>query len=571
MSAKQSTYLFASFALNAREGLLCQRGKPVALAPKAFDTLCILVQHHGHVVSKEDLLQKIWPDQFVEENNLSQNISQLRRALGEKSGKRFIETVSKRGYRFVGKVREDGTGVVPLAEPRAPVAPREEAFSAPTTRYARSGEVKIAWQVLGDGPIDLVFVMGWVSHLEYTWAEPSFARFLRRLSSFSRLILFDKRGTGLSDNVPLDALPTLEQRMDDLRAVLAEVGSERAALFGVSEGGPMSALFAATHPEKTSALVMFGTYAKRLRDDGFPLGISQTEHTAYLQEIERNWGGPVGVEVRAPSVAHDPAFRNWWATYLRMGASPSAALALTRMNARIDVRNVLPTIQVPSLVIHRTGDRCLRVEEGRYVASLIPNASYVELPGEDHLPFVGDQDAILEEVEEFLTGVRHRPEPERGLTTVLFVRSSGENPAALPERLYSLFRKEVEWFRGREIPGCGATFDGPARAVRCALMLLKCGDMAGIALRAALHTGECNKAADGKLSGLAADIAEELAGLARPGEVIVTGTVRDLVSGSGLQFEDRGPETLTKVPGKFQTLRVERLRAFERARATSAG
>ena len=295
----------------------------------------------------------------------------------------------------------------------------------PETMYARSGDVNIAYQVIGDAPSDLVFVMGWVSHLEYFWREPSFARFLLRLASFARLILFDKRGTGLSDRVPNNELPTLEQRMDDVRAVMDAVGSERAALCGVSEGGPMCSLFAATYPEKTLALVMIGTYAKRIRDDEYPWAPTTEQRQHFFEEIREQWGGPVGLEERAPSVADDPQFREWWATYLRMGASPGAALALTQMNAEIDVRQVLPSIRVPTLVIHRSEDQCLKVEEGRYVADRIPGAKYVELPGRDHLPFVGDQDAILDEVEEFLTGVRTRLSPIRVLATVLFTRIVG--------------------------------------------------------------------------------------------------------------------------------------------------
>ena len=275
-------------------------------------------------------------------------------------------------------------------------------MSVPETHYARSGDVNIAYQVIGSGPRDLVFIMGWVSHLEYFWAEPSFARFLLRLASFSRLILIDKRGTGLSDRVT--ELPTLEQRMDDVRAVMEQVGSNYAALIGVSEGGPMCALFAATYPEKTRALVMIGTYAKRLWDPEYPWGPTHEAREAFYARIRDEWGGPIGLEERAPTVAADPAFRAWWATYLRMGASPGAALALTRMNAEIDIRDILPSIRVPTLVLHRRHDHLLNVEEGRYVASRIPGARFVELPGQDHLPFVGDQDAIVDEIERFVTG-----------------------------------------------------------------------------------------------------------------------------------------------------------------------
>ena len=371
---------------------------------------------------------------------------------------RFIETVHRRGYRFIAPVvpEHESPPAPALASPAPPaveIPSPVEAFAAPETHYARSGDVNIAYQVVGDGPLDLVFVMGWVSHLEYFWKEPSFARFLSRLASFSRLILFDKRGTGLSDRVT--ALPTLEERMDDVRAVMEAVGSERAALLGVSEGGPMCSLFAATYPEKTSALVMIGTYAKRIWDPDYPWAPTLETRGRFFDEIRDHWGGPVGLEVRAPSMAADPAFRAWWSTYLRMGASPGAALRLTQMNSEIDVRRVLPLVRVPTLVLHRTDDRCLLVEEGRYVAERIPGAKFVELPGDDHLPFVGDQDAMLDEIEEFLTGSRHSIELDRVLATVMcgYVAASGRAATARErlDRFYAHARKEHEWFRGRRI------------------------------------------------------------------------------------------------------------------------
>ncbi|MGH2347946.1 MAG: alpha/beta fold hydrolase, partial [bacterium] len=290
----------------------------------------------------------------------------------------------------------------------------------PQTRYARSGDVNIAYQVIGGGALDLVYVMGWVSHLDLFWEDPSYGRFLNRLASFSRLILFDKRGTGLSDRVPISELPTLEQRMDDVRAVMDAVGSQRAAVFGVSEGGPMSALFAATYPERTSALVIYGSYANRINDDDHPWAPTREQRARWLEYMHREWGSELDVEYRAPSAASDPRFRAWWAKYLSRSASPGAALALGRMNDQIDIRPILTTIRVPTLIVHRAGDRILSVEGARYMAQRIPEAKYVELPGEDHLPWVGDQDAILDEIEEFLTGVRRGPEPDRVLATVLF-------------------------------------------------------------------------------------------------------------------------------------------------------
>ncbi|HSS21319.1 MAG TPA: alpha/beta fold hydrolase [Pyrinomonadaceae bacterium] len=608
-------YVFGVFRIDVTERVLFNQKGPVTLTPKAFDTLLVLVENSGHVIGKKELMEQVWPDSFVEENNLAQNISILRKALGDGETP-FIETVPKRGYRFVADVSEardsdadlivhertrtrviieretsddepeGGRGSLPRSVERAPalieVTANEPAATTtsgsefsllrpPETQYARSGDVNIAYQVIGDAPLDLVFVMGWVSHLEYFWREPNFARFLLRLASFARLILFDKRGTGLSDRVPINELPTLEQRMDDVRAVMDAVGSERAALCGVSEGGPMCSLFAATYPEKTLALVMIGTYAKRIWDVDYPWAPTAEHRQHFFDEMRENWGGPVGLEERAPSMANDPEFRKWWATYLRMGASPGAALALTQMNAEIDVRPVLPLIHVPTLVIHRSEDLCLKVEEGRYVADRIPGAKYVELPGRDHLPFVGDQDTMLDEVEEFLTGVRHTLEPDTVLATVLFTgivdsqthaERLGENRwSELKERLRAHIRKEIEWFRGREIDMIGdrplAIFDGPARAIRCAIAISEYASRLGVQMRSGLHTGECEMV-EGKVRGVAPDVGSCIASTALPGEVLVSGTVKDLVAGSGITFAEKGLHQLEGCPGEWRLFAVER-------------
>ncbi len=339
----------------------------------------------------------------------------------------------------------------------------------PETKYAKSGKVNIAYQVVGSGALDLVFVMGWVSHLDYFWEEPSFARFLNRLASFSRLILFDKRGTGLSDRVPDTELPTLEQRMDDVRAVMDAVGSEKAAIFGVSEGGPMSALFAATYPQRTIALAMYGIFAKRIWAPDYPWAPTPEERQRWFDLLE-GWGGVVDLSTLAPSVANDERFKLWWATYLRRSASPGAALALGRMNTQVDIRHVLPAIRVPTLILHRTDDRDVDVGGARYIAEHIPGAKYVELPGADHLHFVGDQDAILDEVEEFFTGARHGPEPDRVLATVMFtdIVGSTERVAEVGDRHWrellqthrTFVRRELERFRGKEVDTAG---DGVSR------------------------------------------------------------------------------------------------------------
>jgi pimeloyl-ACP methyl ester carboxylesterase len=368
----------------------------------------------------------------------------------------------------------------------------------PETRYARSGGVHIAYQVVGAGPIDLVVVPGWLSHIEALWEDSESARFFKRLASFSRLILFDKRGTGLSDRVPESDLPTLEQRMDDVRAVMEAAGSTRAALFGISEGGPMSFLFAATYPERAVAVVAYASYAKWIRDVDYPWAPTRERHEEVAAIYERRWGEPMAVGTFAPSMQGDEAFGRRWARLMRAAASPAAAVALYRMNIEIDVRHVLPAIRVPALLLHRTGDRVMDIGGSRYMAQRIPGARLAELSGDDHLYWLGDWEAIVGETEEFLTGVRHAVEPDRVLATVLFtdIVGSTERAAALGDARWrdllvshhGVMRQELARFRGREIDTAGdgffATFDGPARAIRCACAAADALRRLGLEIRA---------------------------------------------------------------------------------------
>lgn len=440
---------------------------------------------------------------------------------------------------------------------------------SPPTHYAQSDGVYIAYQVVGDGPSDLVMIPPFVSHVEVYWEEPSLRRFLERLASFSRLILFDKRGTGLSDRVPLDALPDLEHRMDDVRAVMDAAGSERAALFGPSEGGPMSALFAATYPERARGLVLYGSFASTIRDADYPWAMDAARREAVIEDIPSTWGRGDYVDLLAPSVSDDPRFRSWWARLERMGASPGAAMALRRMNGQIDLRPVLSCIHVPTLVLHRTGDRDSSVEEGRYLASRIEGARFVELPGEDHLPWAGDQEAILAEIEEFLTGVRHEREADRVLATVMFCDIVGSTERVsevgdhrwrdVLESYYGAIRRELERFRGREVDTAGdgflAAFDGPARGIRCACTIRDVLRDLGLRIRSGLHTGEVEVMRE-RFAGIALHIGARVAALAEPGEVLVSSTVKDLVAGSGLRFVDRGTRALKGVPGEWRLFAV---------------
>jgi class 3 adenylate cyclase len=427
--------------------------------------------------------------------------------------------------------------------------------------------VSIAYQVVGDGPFDLVFVPGFVWHIEEIWEIPPLAAFFERLASFSRLILFDKRGMGMSDRPPEP--PTLEESMQDVRAVMNTVGSEQAALFGISEGGPMSLLFAATYPDRVRALVLFGAFSRIVEAEDYPPGVPRALVEELFDRIAREWGGPVGLTLWAPSHHDDPQLQEWWAHLLRNGTSPLGARALLRMYLDLDVRHVLPTIAVPTLVLHRTRERVASVGAGRYIAEHIPGARLVELEGDSHLPVVGDMEPILEEVEEFLTGRPPVREPDRVLATVLFTDIVGSTQRAaelgdsrwreLLDTHNRLVRRQLDRYRGREVKTVGdgfvATFDGPARAVRCAWTIADEERRLGIEIRAGLHTGEV-EVREQDVGGIAVHIAARVMAAARPGELLASRNVRDLVVGSDVALEHRGTRSLKGVEGKWQLFAV---------------
>jgi pimeloyl-ACP methyl ester carboxylesterase len=431
-------------------------------------------------------------------------------------------------------------------------------MGVPETCYAKSGDVHIAYQAVGEGLLDLVLLNGAASNVELVWELPEAAHFLTRLSSFSRLILFDKRGTGLSDRAV--GTPSLEERMDDVRAVMDAIGSPRATLFGMSEGGPMSMLFAATYPERTHSLVLYSTFAVPARE----------RFEERLERVEQDWGAGALLDRWAPSKAADEGFQRAWARYERQSASPAAMVALLRMNREIDVRHVLPTIRVPTLVLHRRDDGSQPIENGRYLAGCIPGAKFVELPGADHLPWVGDGDGIADEIEEFLTGSRSGAvEPDRVLATVMFtdIVDSTRRAAAIGDREWrrllgshdAAVREEITRFRGRAVKNLGdgflATFDGPARGVRCAAAIAARVRRLGIEVRSGLHTGEIELTED-DVAGIAVHTAARVAELAESGDVLVSSTVRDLVAGSGLAFEDRGSHPLKGLPESLRLFRA---------------
>jgi class 3 adenylate cyclase len=435
----------------------------------------------------------------------------------------------------------------------------------PKTQYAKSGDVNIAYQVFGDGPIDIVFIAGFVSHVDLVWEDPLLRRFFERLSSFARVINFDKRGQGASD--PVAGAPILEERMDDVRAVMDAAGSDRAALFTVSEGGPLGMLFSATYPERVSALILYGTLVKGTYSDDYPYAPSPEMWEVYL---DMQWGAGLSANLLAPSHALDEEFVQRWARFERMSSSPGMVRQILRMCSEVDARDVLPTVAVPTLILHRRGDETIPVEVGRYMAERIPNAKYVELAGDDHLWFVGDIDPVIEETEEFLTGARSAVEPDRVLATVMFtdIIDSTRRGAELGDRRWrdlverhdTLVRRELERHRGREVKTMGdgflATFDGPARGIRCACSARDAINQLGLEIRAGLHTGEVEVIGD-DVRGIAVNIGARVGSAAGPGEVLVSRTVTDLVAGSGIEFADRGVHALKGVPGDWQLYAVE--------------
>jgi pimeloyl-ACP methyl ester carboxylesterase len=440
---------------------------------------------------------------------------------------------------------------------------------AQRTHYAKSGDVSIAYQVLGDGgPLDLVLVHGWVCTFHVGWERPQLARFYRRLASMGRLVLFDKRGTGLSDRVA--GIAPLEERMDDVRAVLDAVGSQRAVLLGISEGGPMCALFAATYPERTAALVLLGTFARMRWAPDYPQGITEELVRQRLELYDKAW--PEGVARQwvartVPSLAEDEASLAWYVSWVMRGASPGAARQLWLMNYEIDVRPVLPSIGVPTLVVYREHEYLK--DETRSMGEQIPAARLVALTGNEHLPWEGDQEPVVDEIERFLKQIRDEAEPDRVLTTVLFTDVVGSTAKAaeigdrawgeLLERHNTLARAYLGRFRGREVNTTGdgifATFDGPARAVRCARAIAQAMRELGLQVRAGVHTGEV-ELADDSVRGIAVHVGARVAAQAQPGEVLVSQTVKDLVAGSGLAFDERGVTTLRGVPGKWRLYAV---------------
>ena len=507
---------------------LRRAGAAVDVEPQVFDVLVLLVTHRDRVVAREELLDEVWGDRFVSESALTSRIRDARRAVGDDGHRQtVIRTVHGRGYRFVAPVemRADDAVAQPAGATARPPTPQR-------TRYARSGRCSIAYQVAGTGPGDLVFIPGFVSNVELQWEFAPMAAFFGRLARGARLIVFDKRGTGLSDRVPATDLLPLEERIDDVRAVMDAAGSERATLFGISEGGPLAVLFAATYPERVERLILFNSYAERFRDD-------IAELAAATRDV---WGSGGALATLAPSW-RDRGDVRFLARYERHSATPDTAAHLVEQCDDIDVRPILPSISTPTLIIHRRDDATFPLSKGRALADGIPGADLVVLEGRDHLVYV-DQEPVLDAVEAFISSSTPAPEPDRILTTVLFASVPG--PTELARRLGDVARDDVARFRGDQVLASGdsllATFDGPARAVRCGQSLQRSAARLDLSLQIGVHTTEVERLGD-DIAGVGVHVGARVAAAATAGEVWVTRTVRDLVAGSGLRFDPRGTHT----------------------------
>jgi class 3 adenylate cyclase len=439
----------------------------------------------------------------------------------------------------------------------------------PETRYAKTGDLHIAYQVVGSGPVDIVFVPEFWHTIEVQWDQPELAAFLERLSSFGRLISFDQRGSGLSDPVSLDELPSIEQWMDDVRVVMDDAGSKSAVLIAIGGGGTMSMLFAATHPDRAAGLVLVNSFARLSRAPDYPGGRGPEIEDEVRNVMRAGWGRGVFLDLVAPSRVGDETFRQWWARYQRLGSSPGTIMAIRQTLAQIDVREVLPSISAPTLILHRVDNAWVRPEHSRYLAEHIAGAKYVELPGSDYFVFLGDSETVLGEIKSFVAGVAGPPESDRLLATVLFTDIVGSTALAadVGDRRWrevldaqrQLVRRELDRYEGREIDTAGdgffAMFDGPARAVRCACVLRDAVQELGIEIRAGVHTGEVEML-DGGLAGVAVHIGQRVLAEASPSEVLVSSTVKDLAVGSGFEFEDRGLYSLKGVPEGWRLFAV---------------
>lgn len=541
-------YSFDDYRIDTARFEIAHGGQVLAVEPQVLEVLIMLIDKRDHVVSRDELLEKIWKGRVVSDTTLSSRIKTARQVIGDDGTRQdYIKTIHGRGFRFVGTIEDESARPPPARELAS-----HAAAERPTTRYARSGDVHVAYQIFGKGPVNLVLAPGFVSHIENYWDSPECTHWLNRLGGLARVAMFDKRGTGLSD--PVSSLPGMDERMDDLRAVMDAVGFETAFILGMSEGGSLAALFAAYHPLRCDGLILYGSFAR------FKHWVpDETSMQKLFDYIESDWGSGKSLPQFAPTMADDPEFTRWWGKFERLGATPGACIALMRMNSQIDISEVLPGIQVPTLVIHRSEDVLIDIEAGRQLAAHIPGAHYVELPGRDHLPWVGNADRIIDAIETFLGDAKRREKSSRVVATILLVQVGARSGAGTPDAGDSVIEQELRRFRATRVSsqsaGIAATFDGPARAMECALSVSRSLRQRGLAHRIGVHTGEISLDPE-VLEGTAMDISLDVAGHARENEILASRTVNDLVAGSGIALEDRGAFQLPSINQTWHLFRV---------------
>jgi len=547
-------YRFDGFSIDGDSFEIRRGDTRLEAQPQVIELLLLLIDNRDRVVTRDEIFARVWKNRVVSDTALSSRIKDARKLLGDDgSQQRYIRTIHGRGFRFCADL-DDGSPQPPAGGAAARSA---SAFVPPPTRYARSGPVHIAYQQFGSGPVDLVIVPGFVSHIDNYWARPDLLDWLQSLGRLARVVIFDKRGTGLSDSVA--ELPGLDIRMDDVRAVMDAVGLEHAYIMGISEGGSLASLFAAMHPERCDGLILYGAFASFT--SWYATG---DELRGLFDYVEAAWGSGQSLPAFAPSVGGDPDYIEWWGKFERLGATPGAAIALMTMNSQIDITDILPSIRTPALVIHRTDDVLIDIDAGRLLGSAIPGATYVELTGKDHLPWVGNAERVLAAIEEFMKGSAAAAEPDTVLATILCVEvdagAAADADASLPADIRAAIEHQLRLFRGREILLDGdftlAAFDGPARSVHCALEILRRLTRFEFRCRAGVHIGEIP--ATGSDPGNATlRAAREVCLLAQPGQVLVSRTITDLVAGSGIGFEARGKQRIDALDSEWQLFAVE--------------
>lgn len=541
-------YTFGDYRIDSTRFQISHAGKTLPVEPQVLELLIVLVDNRDQVVTRDELLEKIWKGRVVSDTTLSSRIKTARQVIGDDGTRQdYIKTIHGRGFRFVGKVAVEAP-----APPSAEHRPTDSgAIPRPATHYARSGDIHIAYHLFGGGPVNLVVCPGFVSHIDNYWDEPYFNRMLSRLGSHARVAMFDKRGTGMSDKV--DSLPGMDERMDDVRAVMDAVGFDTAFIMGISEGGSLATLFAAHHPGRCDGLVLYGSFAR------FKHWFSDEPSLQKLFDyIESDWGSGKSLPQFAPSAADDAALMHWWGKFERLGATPGAAIALMKMNSQIDISDVLPSVRVPTLVIHRSEDTLIDVEAGRQLAENIPDAQYVELPGSDHLPFRGENaNEIIDAIVRFLGHPARREKSNRVLATILLIQCGAGG--RMTDLQASTIKEEARRFRATRISpqpaGIAATFDGPARALECARSVSSLLRSEGVDHRVGVHAGEISLEGTA-LEGVALKIASDVADHAGNNEVLVSRTVNDLVAGSGVALQDRGVFTLQSIDQPWHLFQV---------------